>query len=762
MFREGSGQSRHQVKFWQELRRRRVFRLAGLYVVGAWLAIQVADISFPAWGLPETAIRYLFIAAIACFPVALIFSWFYDITPQGIVRTEPTGEGEAVDLRLKRADYVVLTALLVVGVAIVIGSVGRIQDEIATGPGAVARAEKLVNSIAVLPFANLDTRPDTGYFSDGITEEILHRLSTMGVLRVLASTSSFAFRDSDETPASISDKLGVRYLLQGSVRRDGEYVRITARLLDESGFQVWSDRFDRKLESIFVIQAEIARTVSSEVLNEIVPPQELPEGRTTENMEAYNAYLKGRAYFDSRAGNWKEQARAAFDRAIELDPGFAPPYAGKATLVVNTGVGPHWEEARDHALKSLELDPELPLGHATLGLTLNALGEHERAVESLHRAIELDPSLGVAYTWISTPLRRLGLHEEADAMRDRGLDIDPLNPLLLRNAAPAASLNGNLDRAEQLLLRLTGLPEPPWWIHMELGSLYGEWGRYADAVENAKNDARRSAGYGGDPRLENIATGYAALGLFEDAEYWYEVFRGQRDDDEPPVNAIYYLAAQGAGFSQISTGLEQAEAMLADEGANDARYLLSYGGLAWVHLGNAAKGIEWLERGISLYQQGMAPEDPPDNIDYSLLSDQWGSRWGVILAQRLAFAYRVTGDDEGAARALRFLEQASAQAALPTHPQNLESLALTSVLLGDAESALEYLRTALDVGWANYYGIENDPAWAEALEKPGFQVILAEAKANNDAQRAIVEAIDAEHDFRAEFERLVSVEAESQ
>jgi TolB-like protein len=750
------------VKFWQELRRRRVFRLAGLYIVGAWLVIQVADVSFPAWGLPETAIRYLFIAAIAGFPVALIFSWFYDITAQGIVRTEPAGEVESVDTRLKRADYVVLAALLVVGVAIVLGSVGKIQEEIETESGIALRMDKLAHSIAVLPFTNLDTRPDTGYFSDGITEEILHRLSTMGVLHVLASTSSFAFRDSEETPASISDKLGVRYLLQGSVRRDGDYVRVTARLLDESGFQVWSNRFDRKLESIFVIQAEIASTVSSEILNEIVPPQALPEGRTTENMEAYNAYLKGRAYFDSRVGNWKEQAQAAFDRAIELDPGFAPPYAGKATLVVNTGFGPHWEEARDLALESLELDPELPLGHATLGLMLTALGEQERAVESLRRAIELDPSLGAAYTWISVPLRRLGLHEEAYAMQDRGLEIDPLNPLLLRNAAPAASRNGNFDRAEQLLLRLTGLPEPPWWIHMDFGTLYYEWGRYADVVESGKNDVRLSAQYGGNLRTENIALGYAALGLVGDAEYWFEVSRGMWEEDEPPINLVYSFAVQGARFPRMLTDLEEAEALVATDGPYDIPYLLTYGGLAWIHLGEAARGIEWLERGISLYQQNMVPDDPPGTIDYSLLSQHWGSDWGVILAQRLAFGYRVISDDRGAQQAVQFLEQQSSPARLSTYPQNLESLALTSVLLGDTESALEYLRKALDLGWANYYGILSDPAWAETLELTQFQALLAEARVNNDRQRALVEAADAKHDFRAEFEQALSVEAATQ
>ena len=201
------------MNLWQELRRRRVFRLTGLYVVGAWLVIQVADIWFPAWGLPETALRFLFIAAIACFPVALIFGWFYDITPQGIVRTEPSGDRESVDLRLKPVDYVVLAALLAIGSAIVIGSIGKIQEEIETGSGVAAPVEKTAHSIAVLPFSNLDTNPDTGFFSDGITEEILHRLSTLGALHVLASTSSFAFRDSEESPASISDKLGVRYLL---------------------------------------------------------------------------------------------------------------------------------------------------------------------------------------------------------------------------------------------------------------------------------------------------------------------------------------------------------------------------------------------------------------------------------------------------------------------------------------------------------------------------------------------------------------------
>jgi TolB-like protein/Tfp pilus assembly protein PilF len=748
------------VKVWQELRRRRVFRLAGLYIFGAWALIQVADISFPAWGLPETALRYLFVAAIAGFPVALVFSWFYDITPQGIIRTEPAGAAEAVDLRLKRVDYIVLAALLAIGVSIVLGSVGKIQEEIETGTGVAARAEKQAHSIAVLPFANLDTRPDTGYFSDGVTEEILHRLSTMGALHVLASTSSFAFRGSDETPASISDKLGVRYLLQGSVRRDGDYVRVTARLLDESGFQVWSDRFDRKLESIFVIQSEIASKVSGEVLNEIVPPQELPEGRTTENMEAYNAFLKGRAYFDSRIGNWKQEAKAAFDRAIELDPGYAPPYAGKATLVVNSDRGPHWEEARNSALKSLELDPDLALGHATLGLSLAVLGEYERGIESLHRALELDPSLAIAYTWITMPLNELGRHDEARAMNERGLEVDPLSPVLLRNAAGNASFEGNYDRAEQLLLRLTGLPEPPGWTYMDLWQLYDEWGQYAEALAAAKSLVRQRPDGNLADSIELIIASYASLGLEDEVAYWDGVFGELWSVSHPPLHLTWELAMRGVRLDSLAPDLEHAERVLPKVGLDEKAYILAYGGLAWTYTGNPAKAMDWLEKGIAIYQQAYAPAAPPDSIDYELLMHNWRIQLVRTLARRVAFACDSIGDSRKAEKAMRFLERQHAIQSDDTNPAEFEHRALVRVLAGDTTASLELLRQASKLGWANYYGIVNDPAWAETLELPHFQAVLAEAKANNDRQRAIVEAAEAEQHFRAEFEQLLSTQSQ--
>ena len=749
------------MNFWKELRRRRVFRLAGLYIVGAWLVIQVADISFPAWGVPETALRYLFIAAAACFPVALIFSWFYDITARGIVRTEPIGDTEVIDLRLKRSDYILLVALLAIGVAILLGSLGKIQEQIGTGAPATAGIERRDNSIAVLPFTNLDVNADTGYFSDGITEEILHRLSTLGALHVLASTSSFAFRNSDEGPASVSEKLGVRYLLQGSVRRDKDYVRVTARLLDETGFQVWSESFDRKLQSIFVIQTEIAQAVSREIVKEIIPARDLPAGRTTENMEAYDEYLAGKVYLDSRTADWRHKAIVAFERAIELDVGFAPSYAGLATaMTVNQSWGENWEEARTLAQKAVELDPELADAHAILGLIQAAGGDNNRGLESLRRAVDLDPSLAIAYGWMSFTLSRLGLDAEAEATMLRGLEVDPLNPILIKNISNKESRTGSFDRAERLLLRLTNLPEPPgptfYWLH----ELYTQWGRFSQAVDAAKHHIRLHAS-GGDPWIfEALAFAYAGLGFSAEADYWYGKFRGQIPEEQP-IHSTYFFFKLSEDQSRIAEELKNLESGPAFENG-DRAYFLGYGGLAHIQVGAYEKGIERLEQGLNLYQKRYQPEDPPTGIDLALLNEHWDTGILIDIAHQLAFAYRQIGRTEDAQELLQSLQLLywSRDDAETHNPGAYENLALQRGLLGDTAGALEALQQSVELGWANYYEVLNDPAWAGIVEGPGFRELLDQVAAEIQRQRAIVEAADAEHDFRAEVERLLATPSE--
>jgi TolB-like protein len=744
------------VKFWKELRRRQMFRLVGLYIVGAWLVIQVADIVFPAWGIPDSALRYMFFAAALCFPVALVFGWIFDIRRDGIYRTRTAGPDEIVETKLQRPDYAILAALLAVGLAVLLGSADKIQEEIESMPAPALAVERRDNSIAVLPFTNLDMNPDTGYFSDGITEEILHRLSTRGALHVLASNSSFAYRNSDESPSQISEKLGVRYLLQGSIRRDSDYVRVTARLIDHAGFQVWSQSFDRKLESIFAIQTEIASTVSSQIANEIVPLQELPAARTTQNMEAYNEYLIGNAYLDTRTAGWREKAVAAFRKAIDLDDGFAPPYAGLATAIsVMSGFEPHWVEAEELAKKALELDPDLAQAHAILGLA--SFADSQKAEALLRRAIELDPSLGFAYNILHIVLQDQGLVSEAQAVLDKALEIDPLSPPIVGNVANREAVDGNFERAERLMLRLTSLPEPSSSALLNLSNLYARWGRFADAAAMAKDVIRLELAHGEPASFDQLISAYADLGMTEDISFWTDLMLSSSPDERPSLEVTYFLLRRLDRGSETAARLRQLAGDIPIRDGGERPFDLIFSGMINIHLKNYSKGVNDLESGLRLYQDRIKGPGTVSSIDIATLAEGLNPGLVLFLIDRLAFAYQEVDRPGDANRMLQALtdEFGMSSESIPKYPSGREDAALHFALQGDKQGALSALQQAAEIGWANYFDVTNDPAWAETIKAPEFQVLLDEVKAKIDEQRGIVEAADAEHDFRAEVERLL-------
>ncbi len=719
--------------------------MAGFYVVGAWLVIQVADVFFPAWGLPDSAVRFLIIATMLCFPIALIFSWAFDISLSGIVKTEPADSGEVFDNSLKRTDFIVLVALLAIGAAIVFGSLKKIVEEV---DGAVATVEKIANSVAILPFVNLDTNPDTGYFSDGVSEEILHRLSSSTALHVLSRASSFAFRNSNEGPVRISELLGVRYLLHGSVRRDNNLVRVTAYLMDDTGYQVWSETFDRKLEGVFAIQSEIANTVARHIERQIIPPAELPAGRTTTNMEAYDAYLVGRAFINARTAGYQDKAIAAFEEAIHLDENYAPPYAGMAVaLSLNND---DWDAIRESAVRAaktaIELDPELAEGHAALGLTLldhavllgDTQNELERAERSLRRALELDPSLSIAYNWLSITLNNQGRFEEANAVQEQGLLVDPLNPVLSVNIADRLKGLGERERAEQLILRLTYLPDPPGMAYYGLVRLYFDTGEFDKSLHWAKETAL--AYYDLPVATGSVAWRYERLGLTEDADYWVADAVARTPQ---PARRFVFKAMQfqiRGDLAGIRAEIDKLRTALGTDIDGLQDFQATMYASANIYIENFDAGIDVLESAFDLESLSKV-----DNLE--TLPE-------LEVLHELAYAYQQVGrDDEANVLLTRLHERLNVLVVErnmdfgPIH----HLFALNFGLRGDFDAAADALEAAIKAGWLRYIWVMNDPTWAETIADPRIARMLEDVKVELERQRVLVEQADAEHDFRAEY-----------
>ena len=733
------------MKLWQELRRRRVFRVMGVYVVGAWVILQVAATLFPAWGIPDEGLRYLFLAAVIGFPIASVFGWFFDVTVQGIVRTPPAHETELGDYRLKRTDYAILAALVVVALAVLYGSFERVVETTAED---IAARVKLPDSVAVIPFENLDDESDSDYFSDGITEEILHRLSEFDGIRVLGQASSFAFKDSDAGPTRISDILGVRYLLLGSIRRDGEQVRVRASLVDERGVQVWSASYDRELQGIFAVQSDIANLVARQMVAEIAP-RDMRSGNTTQDPEAHRLYLVGRDYLRSRVPNYKKGAIDAFRQAIELDDRFAPAHAGLAiTLALRAAdnvrqFGDNLDEAQSHATTALQLVPDLAEGHAAQGLILQMgqQADYVAAEEALRRAFELDPTLIDAYNWLSGALGQQGKIRESRAVQREALEIDPLNPILNVNVARQFASTGDFRAAERHLLRLMEMPSPSAVAYREISVLYNHYGRFPKCIEWAKKRIVAHGFKGDGWPVSDLAHFYLHVGMPTEADYWIEK---SMEFDSDPLNEFFRRAYR----LKVNGRYDAMQALLNDvleKYSVDVSRLTLFAaeiiGAVYVMNGDYERGIPLLE---SVFEPVTSRGD-----------DEGATTIGIDFMQLLAYAYRSVGRDEDAKALLEktqdeieFLELAR-DAGSPGH---LERKTLQHVMRDETAAAVRTFEQAVDTGWRNFYFIEHDPRWTEFFALPAVQSQLAFVRADLERQRKLVEAADAAEDFRATIE----------
>jgi len=542
-------------RWFAELRRRKVVRVAIVYVVIAWLLIQVADATFGPIGLPDWANKLVIMLVVLGFPLACGLAWAFDVTPRGIERTVSTA-----DRRGARAP------------AVGPGAAAWLAPQ--PGGAAAVRLPAPMNpSVAILPFADMSAARDQEYFCDGIAEEIINALTCVRGLQVASRTSSFQFKGRAADVREIGRSLGVTAVLEGSVRRSEERVRITAQLVSSSdGFHLWSESFDRRLEDIFATQSEIARNIVSALRSSLTKEEERRiERGGTRSPQAYEYYLRARQLHNEHSDTTIKQAIGLFRRAIESDPQFAKAHAGLAMALASAifwrmGVpAGAMEEAMRSAKRAEELAPDLPEAWLAQGNLYSAAlkpadadraferalegnpdsfdvlhlyarhafsaGQHAKSVELFERARLLAPEDYQVVALLSGAMRALGDEQRAQqadrdaiALIERRLELYPDDSRALHLAAGAYARLGEKDRALAIAERALAMRPREFATRYNVACAYAILGEKERALEILEGFSEIGQGsfdwiredpdflsLHGDPRFEQVVARLVAI-----------------------------------------------------------------------------------------------------------------------------------------------------------------------------------------------------------------------------------------------------------
>jgi serine/threonine-protein kinase len=447
----GVGEIMSERNFFAELKRRNVYKVAAAYAVVAWLLMQVASQIFPFFEIPNWVVRLVVILLVIGFPIALIIAWAFETTPEGIKRT---GIADAAGQRSRGVAWVYV---VLVGAALSVSLffVGRYT----AGRAGLRRSEVAATvpakSIAVLPLVNESGDPKDEYFSDGLSEELIAALAQISGLKVIGRSSSFRFKDRPEEPKTIGEKLGVSTLLEGTVRKQGDRVRIVAALINAAdGIEMWSRTFDRELKDIFAVQQEIAKAVAESLRVTLLGSQEKSAQMATNNVDAHNAYLQGHFYSVRRNAEDYRKAIEYFDQAIQFDPNYALAYAERSEVwtVVGDLTGQRsaaFPKARSDAEKAVAIAPSLAEAHAALGW-FRAFAEWKFAegLSELLRAKELSPANPTANDLLARVIVYTGRMEEAERQARQAVELDPLSAGTQFTLGRVLFYAGKLDEAE--------------------------------------------------------------------------------------------------------------------------------------------------------------------------------------------------------------------------------------------------------------------------------------------------------------------------
>ena len=515
--------------FFEELKRRNVFRVAMAYLITSWLLVQLADVVLGNIGTPEWVFKTIFTVLAVGFPIAVLLAWAYELTPEGLKKEKDVDRSASIThVTGKKLEYFTIAVLsLVIVVFVVREFIPADGDQAVEAGGKLADSASpaLPSSIAVLPFEDFSEKADQEYFSRGISEEILNLLAKVKGLQVAARTSSFAFAGSETDIREIGEKLGVETVLEGSIRKSGDTVRITAQLIDiRSGYHLWSETYDRDLTDIFAIQDEIAGNILQALKVQLLGEEEQAiVAERTENMDAYSDFLIGKERLSLRTQADIEAARDKFQQSIDIDPDYAPAHAelAQAWLMLEDrelGALPKSETEPlivEHIGRALELSPNLPEAIAIRGLHHLKRFRYAEAQKDFNRALELNPNYAPAYLWRSETYFQQDRYLDMLADKEKAYTLDPMS---LDISAQLAFDYGAFWRprdADRVIARMFELHPGHPAAYRALAANLSNHGRHGEAMllleealaEHPDNEAFQAW----------HAWGYLVLGMFEEA-----------------------------------------------------------------------------------------------------------------------------------------------------------------------------------------------------------------------------------------------------
>jgi TolB-like protein/Tfp pilus assembly protein PilF len=556
-----------------ELKRRNVFRVAIAYLAAAWLVTEVGGTVLPAFGYGDSELRIVIVILAIAFVPVLVLSWLFELTPEGLRReVEVAREQSITRYTGKKIDRLIVALL-----AIALGYFAfdkfvvepRRVAEIVEETAQQARSEALVESygeksIAVLPFVNLSADPDQEYFSDGISEELLNLLAQVPELRVISRSSSFTFKGKDVVVPEVAKQLNVAHILDGSVRKAGNRIRITAQLIDaRSDTQLWSESYDRELDDIFAVQDEISQTVVNELRIRLAG--EAPRAQAVDP-EAYALVLKARYFFTKWGKENFEKSLVALGQALTIEPEYAEAWSMMSTVYLNQVRYGYLNRdqgfilAREANDRALAIDPNLPRAWANLSHIREANFDWAGAEAATNKALELAPRNPAVLNRAANLYNVLGRHERALEFYRRNLSDDPLSLVAHFNSANVLDRMGKLEEAVLEFKQHLELNPEDWGTHSRLAIIYLRQEHPERAMKELELDP--------DPQMQAWARILVlpALGRGEEASQRLDAYITEYAERLPhKIAAIYgWQGKNDDAFKWLNRAVDQGDFQISD------------------------------------------------------------------------------------------------------------------------------------------------------------------------------------------------------